>query len=45
MRRAATLMRIGDCIAKDSPRRALEFVRKLRGQAQKLENMPLAASV
>jgi len=36
------LARIGEHIAKDSPRRALEFVRKLRSQAQKLEHMPLA---
>jgi toxin ParE1/3/4 len=36
------LVRIGDYIAKDSPRRALEFVRKLRKQAEKLEHLPLA---
>jgi addiction module RelE/StbE family toxin len=36
------LASIGDYIAKESPRRALEFVRKLRGEAQKLEHMPLA---
>jgi toxin ParE1/3/4 len=36
------LVRIGDHIARDSPRRALEFVRKLRRQAEKLEHLPLA---
>jgi toxin ParE1/3/4 len=39
------LLRIGDLIAADSPRRALDFVRKLRTQAQKLELMPLAFPV
>ncbi len=36
------LARIGDHIAKDSPRRALEFVRELRGQARKLQQTPFA---
>jgi plasmid stabilization system protein ParE len=39
------LQRIADHIAKDSPRRALVFVRKLRDQAQKLAHMPLAFAV
>jgi toxin ParE1/3/4 len=36
------LLRIGDHVSETSPRRALEFVRRLRSQARKLENMPLA---
>ena len=36
------LLRLGDHIAETSPRRALDFVRRLRSQARKLENMPLA---
>ena len=38
----ADLEEIGDYIAKDSARRAVTFVRELRGRAQELGRMPRA---
>jgi len=38
----AELQTIGDYIAKDSPRRALEFIKKLRHEARQIGEMPKA---
>mgnify|MGYP001557397777 FL=1 len=38
----AELEAIGDCIARDNPRRAVSFVRELRDKCLSLADMPLA---
>ena len=39
----ADLEAIGDCIARDNPRRALTFIRELRQRCEQIADMPRAA--
>lgn len=39
------LEEIGDYIARDNPRRAMSFVREIRGRCQKIEDFPEAAQL